>query len=101
MVGRSFDNALRRCAVDRLPGGGVGQLAGIVFDVDRLAFGAEQQLPILQSANDGFGSRIAAGGNLVDTGNGLAEIVGGEMGKCVFEACSARDRAAQREAEDQ
>ena len=53
----------RRIAGDRLPGGGVGQLAGIVLDVDRLAFGAEHQLAVLQGANDGFGARAAAGGD--------------------------------------
>ena len=91
----------RRFAARRLSGGGIGQRAGIVFDIDRLALGAEHQAAVLQGANDGFGSRAAAGGDFLDAGNGLAEIVGGEVGERLVEARGMRGRAAEREAEGQ
>ena len=71
----------RRVAGDRLAGRGIEQLAGIGLDVDRLVLGAEHQPAVLQGANDGLGPRVAARGDLVDAGDGLAEIVGGEMGE--------------------
>ena len=40
-------------------------------------------------------------GNFLDAGDGFAEIVGGEMGECLIEACGMRGRTAQREAEGQ
>ena len=82
-------------------GRGVGQLVGVVLEVDRLLFGAEQQLAVLQRANDGRGARIAACGDGVDAGAGFAEIVGGEMGERFVEARGVRGRAAEREAEGQ
>ena len=57
---------VRRVARDWLAGGGVGELAGIVLDVDRLAFGAEHQLAVLQGTDDGFRARIAARGDRID-----------------------------------
>ena len=43
VVEADYVNVGRRGAGERLTGGGIGELAGIVFDVDGLAFGAEHQ----------------------------------------------------------
>jgi hypothetical protein len=44
---------------------------------------------------------VAAGGDFLDAGYGLAEIVGGEMSKRIVEACGMRGDAAQHSAEAQ
>jgi len=74
-----------RVTGDWLAGRGIEQFAGIVLDVDRFRFGAVHQSAVLQRANNGLGARVAAGGDVLDAGHGLAEIVGGEMGKRIVE----------------
>ena len=83
------------------PVAAIGQLAVVVLDVDRLAFGAEHQMAVLQGADDGFRPRAAARGDGADAVIGVVEIVGGEMRERVVEACGVRARAGQSEAEGQ
>ena len=91
----------RRIAGDRLSGRGVGQLAVVVLDVDRLALGAEHEMAVLQGADDGFRPRAAARGDGADAVIGVVEIVGGEFRQRVVEARGVRARAGQNEAEGQ
>ena len=91
----------RRGTGNRSAGGGIGQLAGLVLDVNRLAFGREHQLAVLQGANDGFGTRTTARGHRTDAIRGFAEIVGSEMRQRFLETGRADWSAPQCEAEDQ
>ena len=91
----------RRIAGDRLSGRGVGQLAVVVLDVDRLAFGAEHEMAVLQGADDGLRPRAAARGDGADAVIGVVEIVGGEFRQRVVDRRGPRIRASQNEAEGQ
>ncbi len=88
----------RRIAGHRLAGRGIEQLAVSVLDVDRFFFGAENQLAVLQGADNDFRPRTAAGDDLVDAGQRLVEIVRGEMRDRVVEAGGMRISAAHGKA---
>ena len=72
------------CALGRLAGRGIEQLAVLGLDEDLLVLGGEQQPRILQRLDHRRGQRIAARGHGVDRVGGVAEIVGGKAGERVF-----------------
>src|SRR6185312_3246504 len=87
----------RRIAGERLPGRGVGELAGFVLDVDRLALGAELEPAVLQRTKDDLRARTTACRDVVDAGAGLAEVVGGEMRERLVEARGASGRRPEQQ----
>ena len=91
----------RRVAGDRVSRRGGSQLTGFILDVDRLAFGAEHQPADFQVAEDKFGARAAAAGDVAYADFGLIEIICGKMRKRLVEARGVCGRDAKRGAEGQ
>jgi len=68
---------------------------------NRLTFGAEHQLAVLQSSDDDFGARTAACRKLANARDALVKIVGGEMRDRLVEARRMRRGVAKRDDKDQ